>query len=194
LVDNNQTSQFQAFCEAASKFANGDERYREDVSRKQHLARQHLSEMASDMADIATDYAEFESMFTPAEIRTIRLDKPIDWSAWKKFFFLVARLAEGLHKTQPHATRWPSPEEWPNTFLYRTALFQLLHFFDWMRRGSPSKLGLDKIRNDAVDMNFGVYATYFDGLMTKDQKSLEIYNEAAFLLEDFILPASRAPG
>ncbi len=40
-----------------------------------------------------------------------------------------------------------------------------------------------KIRNDMVDMN---YAAYFDGLLSKDKKAMNIYTEAKFLLHNVL--------
>lgn len=188
LVDAHQTSRFQNFCEAVARFANGDERYRQDINRKQQLARDHLSLVTSNMSRMASHYAKFQSWFTASEIRNIRTDRQIDLSAWETFFELITELASQLYNKHPNTKRWPSPEEWPNSFLYRSTLFQGLHFFNWVRSGSPAGVTGEKILNDMVDINFGVYATYFDGLLTKDRKSMELYQEGRFILETHILP------
>lgn len=188
LVDAHQTRQFDSFCEAVEKFANGDERFREDINRKQALAREHLSKMASDLAGKPLDYAGFQALFTEAEIRGIRLREPLQRSTAKKFLKLIRFLAEALHRDHPTTKRQPSREEWPNTFLYRYSVFELVQFLDWIRRGSPSNLSVEKTRNTAVDMIVGTYATYFEGLLTKDQRCQEVFDEASFLLERIILP------
>ncbi len=147
--------------------------------------------MANDLSERAANYAGFEALFTPAEIRSIRDRNGIHRSAGQKFFDLLEMLAESLERDHPNTKHRHSLKEWPNTFIYRLALFHMVHFFDWVRGGSPTKLNPEKSRNDAVDLILGVYATYFDGLFTDDKKSLRIYAEASLLLEKFILPATR---
>jgi hypothetical protein len=40
-----------------------------------------------------------------------------------------------------------------------------------------------RLRNDLVDINFAAFATYFDGLLTADDKLASIYLEAKIWLE-----------
>jgi hypothetical protein len=49
--------------------------------------------------------------------------------------------------------------------------------------GLPKATKAENIRNDLVDMNFATYATYFDGLLSKDQRLLRNYETAAFALD-----------
>ena len=41
---------------------------------------------------------------------------------------------------------------------------------------------VDRLRNDLIDVIFATYATYFDGLMSRDDKAQRVYNHAAFIL------------
>ena len=47
----------------------------------------------------------------------------------------------------------------------------------------PKSVKAEKIVNDLVDVNFATFATYFDGLLSMDEKPLRIYQRAAFVLE-----------
>jgi hypothetical protein len=53
---------------------------------------------------------------------------------------------------------------------------------DWIGQGGADNVRADKLRNDLVDVIFATYATYFDGLLTKDQKALRIYERAKFIV------------
>lgn len=44
-----------------------------------------------------------------------------------------------------------------------------------------------------VDVNFAAYATYFDGLLSKDQKVQRIYHDARFILENVFDCSKRSP-
>jgi hypothetical protein len=49
--------------------------------------------------------------------------------------------------------------------------------------GGPKVVKAEKIRNDLVDGNFATFATYFDGLLSMDEKARRIYQQAAIVLE-----------
>ena len=74
-------------------------------------------------------------------------------------------------------------DEMPNTFLFRTALCAFVWALDWIAVGGPKDVKTEKIRNDLVDVNFATFATYFDGLLSMDEKPLRIYQRAAFVLD-----------
>ena len=40
----------------------------------------------------------------------------------------------------------------------------------------------DRLRNDLIDLIFATYATYFDGLMSQDEKAQRIYKQANFIV------------
>jgi hypothetical protein len=54
--------------------------------------------------------------------------------------------------------------------------------FRWALDRGPSGVNLKRLRNDFVDLSYVVPATYFDGLMTNDAKTMDIYNESAFIV------------
>ena len=43
----------------------------------------------------------------------------------------------------------------------------------------------ERIRNDLVDLNFAVFGTYFNGLMTNDTRLLDLYVGLRVFLERF---------
>ena len=61
-----------------------------------------------------------------------------------------------------------------------------------MKKGSPKNVKKEKIRNDIVDLNFCTYATYFDGLLTKDKRCLTMYIKGNDMLNNILVPALKA--
>jgi hypothetical protein len=53
---------------------------------------------------------------------------------------------------------------------------------DWISVGGAKNVRPDRMRNDLVDINFAAFATYFDGLITEDQKLIDIYHRTKFVL------------
>lgn len=188
FVDWRQSRQFQDYCVLVNRYVSGDDTYRQDIESKRAIARTHLEGIAADTADIALDYSLLQKNFSESELKKIRRDEAYALSSIEKLFAFTAKMATEFFELHPCAHRWPPDHEWPNTFLYRIALLQHLHFFDWIRRGSPKNLNPDRIRNDIIDLNFVTYATFFDGLMSNDQKAQSLYTEAKVLLDNHILP------
>jgi hypothetical protein len=60
---------------------------------------------------------------------------------------------------------------------------RVLWLLDWISMGGPKGVKAEKIRNDIVDVSFATFATYFDGLLSMDEKARRIYQQAAIVLE-----------
>ena len=59
----------------------------------------------------------------------------------------------------------------------------------WISVGGAHQARPETLCNDLVDVNFAVFATYFDGLLTADRKIMEIYDEMLWVLNHvFIIP------
>lgn len=68
------------------------------------------------------------------------------------------------------------------TFRYATTI--LIRMLRWFQQGAHPT-NLNNIRNDAFDCGVVAYATYFDGLLTRDKKALGTYNEVTALLDEW---------
>ncbi len=188
MIDWDQTRQFETFCNLVNGLKDGDDRLRFEIQDKRNEAQRHLAEMVEETKDLAIDYSQMQMAFSEAEIKKIRLNEPIQSTTWEKLFERITKMAADFFELHPNANKWPKRSEWPNTFFYRFALLQHLHFFYWIRNGSPIRLNAEKIRNDIVDLNFATFGTFFDGVMTNDQKLRDLHLEAKVMLEEFILP------
>ena len=101
---------------------------------------------------------------------------------------LMSDLTSRIIAKTPGGIRWPKEHEWPFMFSYRSCLFYALHFQEWLIKGSPAKISAKNLRNDVVDINFATFATFFDGLMTRDRKCKARYFEGRALLEGALIP------
>ena len=71
----------------------------------------------------------------------------------------------------------------PNNFLFRSAVCCQVLLMRWISKGSPNQFKLEKTVNDIIDMNFVVYALYFDGIMSNDKRLIEVYKDTKLLLD-----------
>lgn len=131
-----------------------------------------LPEMIEGAVDIAESLPEMEAqMFTKAEIGIIRTSSRYPDAMMETVYGAAVQLWEYL----AHAYRLP----WQNlgdnrvarTYLFRYALGLVVHLLWWIRSGSQPVKRMDRMRNDLIDLGFCVYASYFDGFMTADEKA-----------------------
>jgi hypothetical protein len=52
----------------------------------------------------------------------------------------------------------------------------------WLSKGGYMDVPLSKFQNDIIDMTYVAYATYFDGVLSKDNKVNKIFSQAMTLL------------
>jgi hypothetical protein len=92
---------------------------------------------------------------------------------------LISGLIISCH---PDGQKTPNFNELRSTFLFRFSLAINCLVIWWIVNGGIGSVGYEKLRNDVVDMTYIAYATYFDGILTCDQKLLKIYQDTIFFL------------
>lgn len=69
-----------------------------------------------------------------------------------------------------------------NSYPFRYAVCLMLHYMRWVRDGQPQR-SVEKLRNDIVDVKTAAFATFFDGLLSRDGKLTGIHAEARYIVE-----------
>ena len=54
----------------------------------------------------------------------------------------------------------------------------------WIAEGGIEQYPIEKMRNDLVDITYSAHATYFDGLLSDDQKVNDIYFQAKQFIDN----------
>ncbi len=62
-----------------------------------------------------------------------------------------------------------------NNYMFRWAAAGYLLSIRWLAEGGYESLPVRKMQNDIIDMAYVAYATYFDSLLSHDNKMKEIY-------------------
>ncbi|HDL01015.1 MAG TPA: hypothetical protein ENH23_02145 [candidate division Zixibacteria bacterium] len=171
LEDTDQTQGFKIFCLGVYIALRGDVTTANQILEKGKLATNHFDKMQKDAALVAKAIEERAKSFKPTET----IDKII-----KEILLLTAL----LFKKHPDVYEMPQTNQVPNSYIFRFAVCAYLLMIRWISDGGIGNVGLDKLRNDTVDMNYVAYATFYDGLLTNDKKMMEIYQEACFILEN----------
>ncbi|RDJ01385.1 hypothetical protein B5K06_33625 [Rhizobium grahamii] len=97
-----------------------------------------------------------------------------------KFIVELTFMAMSTHPNPPPRVR--SVDELQNTFLFRHSVATFVWSLDWIARGGADNVRADRMRNDVVDVIFATYATFFDGLLSKDDRAQRVYQATHSIL------------
>ncbi len=143
-----------------------------------------MEKVLRDMENLAEPMISMASVFNKQEMALMRRRLTATPEMIHKIMGLADELFWRLIRAHPQEPRRPTLKSKVNTFLYRYALATVLFLVDWIEGGSQTNRAAKKFRNDLVDLNFAVYGTYFNGLMTEDRRALRAYVFIARMLEE----------
>jgi hypothetical protein len=142
------------------------------------------------LQDMTTLSSGFEQMTTfiskthsPAALKILRRRETYTPEMREKLIQNVLMFANELFNGHPAVTELPELAEARDTFLFRYALCTYALILKAIEGGGVKK-NPEKLLNTMVDANFATFATYFDGLMTRDKIASEIHADAHFLLRE----------
>jgi hypothetical protein len=146
----------------------------------------------NDAAKVAKGIAELRKSFTPEHLRVLRKRKIYPADLLGRIKREILEITALLFSRHPDIYQMPQAGKVRDSYLFRFAVSTYILALKWISDGGPATVKLDKLRNDIVDMNYVAYATYFDGLLSRDKKMNEIYQETCFVLENmFVLQPNR---
>lgn len=148
-----------------------------------HAARDHIEgRLLADVETTRSAFPDMQSLFSQPEIDQIRAGNPHSRSVVEKVFWLASKTSASVGRRHPLKAVGPTPKSQFNNFLFRYALGYAVYFLEWIKRGSPRNEKSEKVRNDLIDLNFAIYGTYFNGIMSKDKKLIEFHRQMRAIL------------
>ncbi len=175
MIDEAQTKELRKYCQGVAAAKRGGNEILMQLEQKRQDALAHLDRMLHDAPELSSAMSMIAETFTEAELLSIKNETPYSQEMLTKVTKSILELTVFLHQRHPSVQRMPTVDEVRNTFLFRAAVCAYALAIDWARVGGSSMAKPEKIRNDAVDVSFSAYATYFDGLLSNDQKQQRIY-------------------
>jgi len=189
LIDEVQTREFSEYCQHLLAAKRGDLSLQEQLLEHGHEATAYIDRMLMDMPTLSSGIDLMAKTYSPAELKILRRREKHTPQMRERLIRNVLLLAQQFFKEHPSVTEWPRGPEVRNAFIFRYALCGYVSILKRIEDGGAGKTKPKKLRNDVIDVNFAAFATYFDGLITSDQRAGEIYVEAEFLLrEAFAMP------
>jgi hypothetical protein len=184
MIDERQTREFPKFCEALRSAQRGNVALRREILESGRAADRHLERMLESAPIMRDGINELSKWFTQNELRAIRKREPFPRTLiYKATEFMTELTLRTISRHPAPPPPFRNPAEMWNSFHFRSSVCDFVWSLDWIGKGGIGDVRADRIRNDMVDVIFATYATYFDGLMSRDDKARRIYDQSAFILE-----------
>jgi hypothetical protein len=180
MISHEETEAFPSFCAAISAAGNGGQ-IDGQLALRAGWAREQMDLMLKGFADMAPAMDEFLAPFTAVELRLIRQEEPFTPAMSEKFFGLAASMANQIFELRPDLVM-PSTARRPDHFVFRNSLCYAVYMMSRVRAGARNWKGAIA-RNDSIDVMLAAYSTYFDGVMSEDRLTNEVFHIGRSLLE-----------
>jgi hypothetical protein len=187
LIDREMTAEFPRLCARADEAARGNAKAQDEIANAAWIAERHMDSLLSAAPTFLALFEIQSKRFTPAELQHIHQRKPYTEGVQNKLLDMVFDIAVQVSKGAGVRPTKVRPSEIMNLPVFRYSLCMALLFTRWVADGRPQERKPSRTINDVVDMNVASYATYFDGVLSKDKKLKSVYNEARYLLSQIQL-------
>jgi len=187
LIDESQTREFPEYCHHLIAAKRGDRLLQQQVLEHGREATAHMDRWLQDMTTVSSGFelmiAFISKTHSRAELKILRRRENYTSEMREKLVQNVLMFAKELFDGHPAVAKLPELPGARDTFLFRYALCTYALILRAIAGGAV-KTNPERLLNTMVDANFATFATYFDGLMTKDKIASEIYADAEFLLRE----------
>lgn len=183
LIDQHQTKGFGEYVANLRKAKAGSPPLERALLNMGKEASDHLTDLQDRAAGFGEAVKDFAKLFTPDEIKVLRRGGDFTQAAFDKLVKFSMTIAADMFAGPLAKNQLPPIQELPNTVPFRLGLAGTVMMMMWVEKGGYDAAPVARFRNDLVDSSFAAYATYFDGLMTFDNRLEEIYQATQVFVE-----------
>jgi hypothetical protein len=149
-----------------------------EITPHVEAAREHLDgRMLADMTHVQESFPMMMRFFSEQQIRSIRRDEPLTAEMADTIGFIIRNTSGILASRHPSKPKKITAKSYFDSFITRYSVAAVIYFLEWIRRGGQKNKAINKIRNDMVDLNFAIYGTYFNGVLSADRNLNRYYTE-----------------
>jgi hypothetical protein len=183
LQDHRKTRSFVEYCRILSSNGVANSALTHDIAGKGKVAREWRDQMTRQAESVRRGLANLADRIKPEDLKALRIGQ----LASSAFTDQVVRDIMGLtalhFRDVVRLDPIPSSDEALFTFPFRYAVCAYALSLKWVIDGGHTNAKSETLRNDYIDMTYSAYATFFDGLITKDTKLQELYKMSCWMLE-----------
>lgn len=184
---DNAKADLELFCEQVEHAVKGNSVLVVAVEEHAEVATKHLDRLMEDAETVGLAFLDIADVFGRDTYKAL-YDVTASSEQFEMLTGAVFKMTADFFQIHPSAGSPPSEmKDIRNTYFFRYSLAGVLLALRWVGMGISRKAlpKAKKIRNDIIDANYIVCATYYDGLLTGDQKMLELYEMTEALLNHF---------
>lgn len=173
----NAQSDLDLFCEQVEQAVNGSSVHVAAIENNAKEATEHLDRLMLDAEGIGLAFLDMVDAFGRDTYKAL-FEVTASDEDLEKLTGAVFQMTADFFQKHPSAYTPPtSMKDIRNTYFFRYSLVGVLLALRWLGMGISLKNQpkAHKIRNDIIDANYIVCATYYDGLLTGDQKMAELF-------------------
>lgn len=184
LIDVEQSAEFSQFCGDVERAIGGDTLLPAELRAHATVSNGYLARLRDEAAGIGSAILQMQAELPSATLKRLRRSESPTHDDADVFIHGMLTIAGEFFLKHAGIGFRPSPELLSQSFLLRFAVASYLLSLHWIRRGGITHAPEGTLANDIVDMNYVAYSTYFDGILSRDQKLLEIYQETAWYVRE----------
>jgi hypothetical protein len=182
IIDFDSTNMFHEFCRHLYELdETKPSRALADIERKQLEANKFFTEKSSYAQMVIDSIGMYKGAFPPDQLKQIRLGRYFEnRELLKRMMAHIVMLASNMMRKNGYVIK--KAQHARSNYIFRWALAGYLLAIKWLAEGGYEQLPVGKMQNDIVDMTYVAYGTYFDGLLSNDNKVNEIYERTQMFL------------
>jgi hypothetical protein len=184
MIDQAQSKGFPVYCAQLRRAQRGDQKFITELVRLAKAAAADMSNLAASVPGILGSAPEVAAAYSPSELRVIRTRAPWTRALHEKFAKQTMFLAAFMFRDHPLVKELPPVDQVRNTYIFRLAVCAQIWILDDIAHGVRPRRNHERVLNDLIDLQLITCATYFDALMSADQKALRIYRTADFYVRE----------
>ena len=182
LLDRRQTAGFPKYCCALFNGVVHPADMAYDIASKSAASREQFARMERTAAGISTAWTALFKSYTRDELQALRRQGIISARLANRIIRDVFVVTARFFRDMNSSSDMPSTIDALYSFPFRFALCTYVLALHWAVKGGYQSASTHTIRNDFTDATYASYATFYDGIITLDQKLNEIYMLSRWML------------
>ena len=174
FIDQDQTAGFHIFCIGVKKASEGDSFFARQLLEKSELASMDIEKKKEFAGLVLKGIEQFNKGLDQDFIKVLRSGKPWTSSEYEYIWRMVFELCKLMFKKH---NELPNKYTFARHYIFRYSLSCYLLALKWLSEGGWHSYSQEDMRNDLIDMSYVAYATYFDGILSKDKKINELHEK-----------------
>lgn len=175
LVCSSDTKNFRELSKKIANTNRRDEGFNFQCIEMKSEAEAELHRIRSGAENMAGSIIKYFSSLSKSEKNLLRAGPPYDSQTLSLIFKNIEEMTVFMFSKKVEFTKSKYFTEFWNSYLFRSGVCGYFLFQEWFLAGGLKDVKAKTMMNDLLDAQIAAYATYFDGLLSRDKKIQRIY-------------------